>query len=207
MARYGITTDKAFGIPIPELRRIARTIGKNHNLAQELWKTGFHEARILAGMIGDPKLLSDAQMEEWTAGFNSWDLCDQCCNNLFAYSSLAHSKAVEWSNHPQEFVKRAGFVIMAVLAVHDKKSDDSLFISFLPLIENAAVDQRNFVKKAVNWALRQIGKRNPVLHRETVRISRKLLDSASPSARWIGRDALRELTSDKILTKLRVHYD
>jgi 3-methyladenine DNA glycosylase AlkD len=203
MARYGIKTDKAFGISIPELRKLARTVGKNHSLALELWESGYHEARILAGMVDDPAQLSSKQMDDWTAAFNSWDLCDQCCNNLFAFSPLAHAKALDWSRQPQEFVKRAGFVMMAVLAVHEKKDADKQFISFLKIIEKAATDERNYVRKAVNWALRQIGKRNLVLNNSAIQTAEKIREMNSKSAKWIASDALRELTDEKILNRIK----
>lgn len=203
MARYGIVTEKAFGISIPELRKLGKTIGKNHTLALELWESGYHEARILACMIDDPAKVSSKQMDEWTAGFNSWDLCDQCCNNLFAFTPSASSKVLEWSNQTHEFVKRAGFVMMAVLAVHERKSDDSQFISYLNIIEQAATDERNYVRKAVNWALRQIGKRNLFLHEAAIQTARKIQKMNAKSAKWIASDALKELSNEKIVNRIK----
>lgn len=202
MARFGINTEKAYGVSIPDLRKLAGKIGKNHPLAQELWDSGYHEARILAGMIDDPLQVNDVQMEKWVFDFNSWDLCDQCCNNLFVNTAFAHQKAMKWSKREQEFVKRAGFVLMATLAVHDKKSSDDAFLKFLPVIAREAGDSRNFVKKAVNWALRQIGKRNRSLNKEAIQFAKKIETMQSSSARWIARDALSELTSTKISKKL-----
>jgi 3-methyladenine DNA glycosylase AlkD len=153
MARYGINTEHAYGVSIPNLRKIARKIGKNRPLAEALWSSGIHEARILAGMVCPPAEITHRQLEEWVADFNSWDLCDQCCNSLFRKAADAHEKAVEWSARDEEFVKRAGFVLMACLAVHDKKATDADFLEFLPITKRESVDSRNFVKKAVNWAL------------------------------------------------------
>ncbi len=203
MARYGIQPGKALGISIPELRKIAREIGRNHPMADELWQSGIHEARILASMIADPKLLDEAQMESWAADFDSWDVCDQCCNNLFGKTKFAHQKVAEWSSRQEEFVKRAGFTLIAVLAVHDKKSGDEVFRNFLPIIKRESTDDRNFVKKAVNWALRGIGKRNLNLNRAALQAAHEISGIESPTARWIAADAIRELTNEKILERMR----
>jgi 3-methyladenine DNA glycosylase AlkD len=160
MARFGIQTGKALGISIPQLRDIAKRLRTNHELAQKLWKTGLHEARILASMIDDPEKVSEDQMERWAADFDSWDVVDSCCGNLFDETEFAIRKAHEWSKRKEEYIKRAGFVLMAEMAVHDKKASDKTFLDFLPVIVRESSDERNFVKKAVNWALRQIGKRN-----------------------------------------------
>ncbi len=160
MARFGINTKKAYGVSIPDLRKMAKGIGKNHILAQKLWDSGIHEARILAGMIDLPERVTEKQMKHWVKDFNSWDVCDQVCSNLFDKTKFAYPKAIKWSKRNEEFVKRAGFVLMAALAVHDKEASDKEFLKFLPIIKREATDERNFVKKAVNWALRQIGKRN-----------------------------------------------
>jgi 3-methyladenine DNA glycosylase AlkD len=160
MARFGIQTSKALGISIPQLRDIAKRLRTNHELAQKLWKTGLHEARILASMIDDPEKVSEEQMERWAADFDSWDVVDSCCGNLFDETEFAIRKAHEWSKRKEEYIKRAGFVLMAEMAVHDKKASDKTFLDFLPVIVRESSDERNFVKKAVNWALRQIGKRN-----------------------------------------------
>jgi len=154
MARYGINTEHAYGVSIPNLRKIARMIGKNRSLAAALWSSGIHEVRILAGMVYPPLEITGRQMEEWVRDFNSWDLCDQSCNNLFRKTMHAHEKAMEWSSRDEEFVKRAGFVLMACLAVHDKSAADAEFMEFLPVIKRESGDSRSFVKKAVNWALR-----------------------------------------------------
>ncbi|GAB4367109.1 MAG: DNA alkylation repair protein [Calditrichia bacterium] len=203
MAQYGIQVDKALGISIPELRNIARRVGKNHELALRLWDSEWHEARILATMIADPEQLSETLTEKWAMDLNSWDLCDQFCNNLLRKTAFAHRKALEWSGRPEEFVKRAGFVLMAVLAVHDKKSKDPVFTNFFPLIEREAFDNRNFVKKAVNWALRQIGKRNAALNREAIRTAQKIAKRENPAGRWIAQDALRELLSEPVQKKFQ----
>jgi 3-methyladenine DNA glycosylase AlkD len=203
MARYGINPETALGISIPELRKLAKQIGKNHPLALELWSSDIHEARILACYVALPKAVSENLMEEWVREFNSWDLCDQCCCNLFDRTIYAYPKALEWSSREEEFVKRAAFTLMACLAVHDKKASDDKFRKFQPIIEREATDPRNFVKKAVNWALRQIGKRNRNLNEVAIRTAEKILTLENKSAQWIARDALRELTSEKIQQKLK----
>lgn len=203
MARFGINPDRALGVRIPDLRRLAREIGSDHRLALSLWRTRVHEARILASMIDDPSAVTESQMDSWAGDFDSWDLCDQCCGNLFDKTPLAQRKALEWASRDEEFVKRAGFATMAWSAVHDKKSADATFFAFLPVIEREAEDDRNFVKKAVNWALRQIGKRNWALNRAAVGVARRLAErNDSRAAHWIGTDALRELTSEGVRSRL-----
>ena len=197
MARYGISPEGTLGVPMPVLRKMAKEIGRRHDLADELWRSAIHEARILAALIDDPGKVTDDQMERWVLDIDSWDICDQLCSNLFSRTALAREKAAAWSGRPETFVKRAGFVLMACLAVHDKKADDALFVGFLPLIVREAGDDRNFVKKAVNWALRQIGKRNPVLNRLSVETAREIQKMDAKSARWIAADALRELTDER----------
>src|ERR1700730_2527450 len=160
IGRFGINTKKAYGVSIPHLRSLAREIGKGHELARELWASKIHEARILASMIDDPLFVTDKQMEEWVRDFDSWDLCDQCIGNMLCRTKGAYEKAVVWSRSEEEFVRRAGYAMMAYLAVHDKAGTDGKFLEFLSIIEQDSIDERNFVKKAVNWALRQIGKRN-----------------------------------------------
>ena len=203
MARFGINPKGTYGISLPTLRGMAKEIGKDHKLAQRLWSSGIHEARILAGMIAEPAKLTEDQIERWAADFDSWDVCDQCCSNLFDKSSLAYRKAVEWSRREEEFVKRAGFALMAALAVHDREADDSRFERFLPLIKRGSWDERNFVKKAVNWALRQIGKRDLQLNGLAIKTAKEIQKMDSKSARWIASDALRELTSKNVQGKLR----
>jgi 3-methyladenine DNA glycosylase AlkD len=195
MARYGISVKNAFGVPAPVLRRMAREHRKNHALALRLWASGIHDARHLAALCDDPQQVSEAQMERWARDFDSWDVVDGCCNNLFRMTPHAYRKAVEWTKRDEEFVKRAGYVLMACLAVHDKAAPDSTFLRFLPLIKKGARDERNFVKKAVNWALRQIGKRNLSLQKKAIQAAREIHALDSRSARWIASDALRELIS------------
>jgi 3-methyladenine DNA glycosylase AlkD len=202
MARFGISPENTLGISIPALRAMAREIGRDHRLACELWATGIHEARILAAFIDDPKQVGEAQMEAWAGDFDSWDVCDQVCMNLFDRTPFADRKAVEWSSREEEFVKRAAFALMASLAVHDKKSGDERFEAFFPLIEHAAVDDRKTVRKAVNWALRQIGKRNPRLNRRAIEVAERIAQLDSKSARWIAADALKELTSPAVQEKV-----
>jgi 3-methyladenine DNA glycosylase AlkD len=202
MARFGIKSENAYGVSIPDLRRLAKQIGKNHTLAGQLWSSGIHEARILAGMVDDPEQVTESQMERWVKDFDSWDLCDQCCSNLFDKTVFAYQKAIEWSARRREFVKRAGFVLMAVLAVHDKTADDQQFIQFFPIIKRQSIDERNYVKKAVNWALRQIGKRNRALNQAAIDIGQEVKTIDSRAARWIAGDALRELTSEKVQSRL-----
>ncbi|MDD5457021.1 MAG: DNA alkylation repair protein [Candidatus Margulisbacteria bacterium] len=192
MVRFGIKTDKAYGISIPELRQLAKNIGKNQQLADKLWESGIHEARLLACFIARPAEISQVQTEAWVKDFDSWDICDQCCSNVFDKTPWAYDKADEWSRREEEFVKRAGFVMMAALSVHDKKASDSKFLPFFERIKQEAEDERNFVRKAVNWALRQIGKRNVVLYDEAIRVAKEIQKINSKTAKWIAGDALRE---------------
>jgi len=203
MARCGINPANTYGISIPNLRSIARETGRNHEMAQQLWASGIHEARILASMIDDPKVTTAAQMDGWVKDFDSWDICDQCCMNLFEKTEFAYQKAVQWSAVEEEFIKRAGFVMMARLAVSDKRSHNTQFEAFFPIIKEGATDNRNFVKKAVSWALRQIGKRNRSLNRKSIEVAEDISKMDSQSARWIASDALRELTSQAVQDRLR----
>jgi 3-methyladenine DNA glycosylase AlkD len=202
MARYGINPDKNLGVSIPDLRQVARETGKNHQLANELWATGIHDARILAGMVGQSDEVTEKQMEQWVEDFDSWDVCDEVCMNLFEKLPFAYEKAVQWSSRDEEFIKRAGFVLMARLAVSDKKATDEKFISFLPYIKRESTDSRNYVKKAVNWALRQIGKRNITLNKLAIKAGEEIYSIDSKSARWIASDALGELKNEKIRKRL-----
>lgn len=202
MLKFGINAESALGVKIPILRQLSRQIGKNHNFAQELWKTEIHECRILASMIDEAGKVNSKQMDEWTAAFNSWDLCDQCCYNLFRYTSISFDKAMEWSFRPEEFVKRAGFALMAGLAIGDKTTSDDKFEQFFPAIKRESVDERNFVKKSVNWALRQIGKRSPELNQKAIELSMAIAQIDSKSARWIAKDALKELNSLAVQERL-----
>ncbi|MFA5107729.1 MAG: DNA alkylation repair protein [Patescibacteria group bacterium] len=200
MARFGINPKNTLGISIPILRKLAKEIGKDHALAEQLWKTKIHEARILAGFIDDPALVTPSQMDRWVEDFDSWDVCDQVCCFLFDKTPYAYQKAIQWSRAREEFVKRAGFALMAGLAWHDKTAADKQFVPLLRCIEQQADDPRNFVKKAINWALRQIGKRSPVLAKKAVPVARKLAASKNPAARWVGSDALREFIKKGMVT-------
>jgi 3-methyladenine DNA glycosylase AlkD len=202
MARYGINPNNTYGISMPTLRQIAHQTGKDHALALALWDSGIHEARILACLVDDPGQVTEDQMEAWARDFDSWDVCDQVCGNLFDSTPYAYHKACEWSEREEEFVRRAGFALMAALAVHDKKADDERFEQFFLLIKGAARDERNFVKKAANWALRNIGKRNRALNYRAIETARELQKMDSKAARWNAADALRELTSDKVQSRL-----
>ena len=203
MAKYGITSDRAYGVKIPDLRRIAKSYRNDHELALALWNHNTRETRILATMVDDPKQLTEKQMESWAKEFDYWEICDQCCMNLFEKHSLAWQKAIEWSTNPDEGKKRAAFVLMARLAVSDKKAADEKFEPFLPLIVRDSTDERNLVKKAVNWALRQIGKRNIALNRQAIQVAEKIVTPDSKSARWIATHALRELKSEAVRRRLK----
>lgn len=202
MARFGISARNTLGVPIPALRELAKEIGVGHRLALGLWDTGIHEARLLAGFIDDPLLVTEAQTEKWAAEFDSWDICDQVCSNLFDRTPFAVKKASEWSKREEEFVKRASFVLMAAMAVHDKEADDKHFVSFLRIIERESTDDRNFVRKAVNWALRQIGKRNLQLNKAAIGSAKKIGKRESKAAKWIASDALKELTGEGVARRL-----
>ncbi|HDL21038.1 MAG TPA: DNA alkylation repair protein [Nitrospirae bacterium] len=203
MARFGINPENIYGISIPNLRKMAGQIGKSHLLAEKLWVSGIHEARILACMVDESEKVSESQMERWVKDFDSWDVCDQCCNKLFVRTEVAYKKAIEWSNRSEEFVKRAGFVLMTQLAVHDKEAGDDTFDEFFTIIKREAADERNFVKKAVNWALRQIGKRNRNLNKRAINVAEMIRKIDSKTARWIASDALRELTDEKVQARLK----
>ncbi len=202
MARYGIKSAKAYGISVPVLRKLAREIGKDHGLAQQLWSTQVLEARILGAFIDESAKVTEKQMEKWVNDFDNWAVCDGCCANLFDKTMFAWNKAFEWSRRKEEYVKRAAFALMVVLAVHDKKAGDKQFLSLLPIIRRESTDERNFVKKAVNWALRQIGKRNLQLNKKAIQTAKDIQKLNSPSAKWIAADALRELTSEAVQRRL-----
>jgi 3-methyladenine DNA glycosylase AlkD len=203
MARYGITPQKTFGVSIPNLRKIAKEAGRNRNLAQKLWASDIRETRILASMIDEPAGVTEDQMERWVIDFDYWEICDQCCMNLFEKTRFAYPKAIEWSQREEEFVKRSGFVLMARLAVSDKGGKDGSFEKFFPLIKRESTDQRNFVKKAVNWALRQIGKRNLALNKKAIKVAEEIQQMDSKAAKWIASDAIRELRSKEAQERLR----
>jgi 3-methyladenine DNA glycosylase AlkD len=203
MARFGIVAKKVYGgWSTPALKKLARGIGRNHALAQELWGSEVHEARALATLVDDPARVSERQMNQWAKDFDNWAVCDGACINVFRYTRHAHRKCVQWSARPEEFVKRAAFSLMAGLAVADKAASDDAFIKFLPLIKDAALDERNMVKKGVNWALRQIGKRNARLNRAARAACREIRPLDSRAARWIASDALRELESPAVQARL-----
>ena len=205
MARFGIKSENALilGVSIYGIRDIAKGIPKDHKLARRLWDSGIHEARHLAAIIDEPAKVTEKQMETWITDFDSWDLCDQVCANLFDKTQFAYKKAFEWSARKEEFVKRAGFVLMATLSVRDKKAMDETFEKFFPIIMREAYDDRNFVRKAVNWALRQIGKRNIRLNQKAIKVGEEIKKLDSKTARWIASDALRELQSEKTQKRLR----
>ena len=193
MARYGISTAGTLGVPVVVIRRLAKQAGRSHELARELWASGIHEARILATIVDEPARVTRRQMKQWARDFDSWDVCDQACQNLFRYTPFAWEMAAEWAGDKREFVRRAGFALMAGLAVKAKDAPNADFEALLPLIARAATDERNLVKKAVNWALRAIGKRNPHLRRAAIAAAENIRGIDSRAARWIASDALREL--------------
>ncbi|MFH1770786.1 MAG: DNA alkylation repair protein [archaeon] len=201
MNRFAIPGE--IGVSVTQMRLIAKATGKNHNLALDLWKTKIHEARILASIVDEPEKVSEKQMEQWVKDFKSWDLCDQVCSNVFDKTPWAYNKVFEWVKREEEFVKRAGFVLMVCLSVHDKRADDKKFLEFFPIIIQEATDERNFVRKAVNWALRGIGKRNKALNKEAIKVAKKIEKIDSKSARWIAKDALRELQSENVQKRLK----
>lgn len=203
MARYAIVGEGRLGVSVPEMRKIAKDSGKDHELALELWKTGIPDARIVAGMVGEPDKLTEKQMEDWVKDFDSWDVCDQVCMNLFDRSPMVVKKIRDWAYRKEEFVKRAAFALIASLAIHDKKAGDEKFITLFPVIKDGATDERNFVKKAVNWALRNIGKKNPDLNRATISLAKEIQRMDSKAARWIANGAIRELESDAVKQRLR----
>ncbi len=197
MGRFGINVDNAFGVSIRELREIAKPIRRDHALALELWNTGMHEARLLATIIADADRLTEAEVAKWLSDLDSWDLTDGFCGLLTKHAK-AWTYANAWVDREEEFAKRAAFALMARLAVHDKRATDRAFLDLLPLIVGGSTDERNLVKKAVNWALRQIGKRNLPLNQAAITVAKQLANSESQAARWIAKDAIRELTSDKV---------
>jgi 3-methyladenine DNA glycosylase AlkD len=203
MARYGINSAGTLGVPVYVLRKMAKEAGRDHALAGALWNSGIHEARILATLVDDPALVTARQMDSWARDFDSWDVCDHACHNLFRYSPLAVAKAAKWSRARREFVRRAGFSLMAGLAVKDKKASDEQFAAFLPLIVEAASDDRNMVKKSVNWALRQIGKRNRRLHGLAIAAAEEIRKQDLRPARWIAADALRELRNPATISRIK----
>jgi 3-methyladenine DNA glycosylase AlkD len=203
MAHFGIVAKNVYGVSKPKLDSLARRIGKDHKLALELWDSGVHDAKILAGMIDEPAKVSAAQMNRWVRDFDNWDTCDGTCCHLFVFAGAAWNRALEWTKHSGEFQKRAGFALIAYLAYRDKRATDAQFKSVLPVLLRESCDDRNFVRKAVNWALRNIGKRNPALNRASIATAKKMKKLDSRAARWIAADALRELKSDSVQARLR----
>ncbi len=203
MARFGIDSSRAFGIKLPFLRSIAKPYRKDHMLALRLWESGYHEARLMAIFIEDPKQMEEWQIEKWLSEFYSWDITDQACLNLFVHSPKAYEWVEDWSHREPTFEKRAAFALMAALAVHDKKAENKKFVNMFPVIIHGSDDARNFVKKAVNWALRQIGKRNMELHEKAIETAEIIAKLPYPSARWIASDALREFRKPEIIARIR----
>jgi 3-methyladenine DNA glycosylase AlkD len=203
LARFGINPERRLGLSVPAMRRIAKTLGRDHKLALALWDTGIPDARIVAGMLADPAKLTSNQMDAWASSFASWDVCDQVCGSAFLVSPMAWTKVTDWAVRKEEFVRRAAFALLATLSVHNKKAADERFADMLPLIEAASADERNFVKKAVNWALRNIGKRNLVLNEAAINTARRIQLQGSRSARWIAANALRELTGETVQMRIQ----
>jgi len=202
MARYGMAAEQRLGVSVPDMRKIAREVGKDHELALGLWATGIPEARIVAAIVDRPEELTEEQMEEWVAGMNSWDVCDQVCMNLFKKSPLAWKKIVDWTEREEEFVRRAAYALIACLAWHDKGAADEEFIRLFPVIKRGATDERNYVKKAVSWALRNIGKRNRDLNRAVLELAEEIGRMDSKAARWIASDVIKELKSEAVQRRL-----
>jgi len=203
MARFGIRAVKVYGVSKPKLDELAKKIGRNHDLGLALWATGIHDAKILAGMISEPAKVTISQMEEWVRDFDNWDTCDGTCCHLFVFAAPAWEKAIAWTRRKEEFQKRAGFALLAYLACHDKSAENARFTNFLKIIERESDDDRNFVRKAVNWALRNIGKRNTKLNRAAIAAAERLRKRQSRAARWIAADALRALRGEAVQSRLR----
>ena len=202
MKHFGITAKKVYGLSMPDMRKIAKEIGKDHLLALKLWESNIYEARIIACLIEDPKKITEAQVDEWVDGFDSWSICDCCCGDLIDKTNFTKKKIREWAKSEKEFTRRAAFATIAWLAVHDKKSSDEEFEKFFPLVKKYSTDERNFVKKAVNWALRQIGKRNKSLNKKAIEMAKEIKKIDNKAARWIASDALRELNSEGVQKRL-----
>src|SRR5688572_347824 len=196
LARYGLPSDNALGVSVGDIRDLGKRLGRDHDLALVLWKTGVYEARMLTSFVDEPSRVTPAQMERWCRDFDSWGICDTLCFHLFDRTPYAYDKVEQWADRKEEFIKRGAFALLASLALHDKAADDESFLRYLPLIEKAAPDDRNFVKKGVSWALRAIGKRQTV-REAAIDVAKRLAESSEPAARWIGKDALRDLTKKK----------
>jgi 3-methyladenine DNA glycosylase AlkD len=202
LARFGITASQAFGVSMANIQGLAKRLGRNHELAAALWETGWYEARLLTSFVDEPARVTPEQMDRWCRDFDNWGICDTVCFHLFDRTPHAWAKVAQWSDEPEEFVKRAAFALLASLAGHDKRAGDELFVETLPLIERAATDERNFVKKGVSWALRGLGRRNAALHAAAVEVARRLSASPEAAARWVGKDALKDLTKPAVLSRL-----
>jgi 3-methyladenine DNA glycosylase AlkD len=203
MARYGLPSDNALGVPVGKMQRLAKEIGRDHELAAALWETGIYEARMVAAFLDEPALVTPAQMDRWCRDFDNWGIVDTVCFKLFDQTPHAWKKVVQWSKKRDEFQKRAAFALLACLGVHDKKATDEQFLACLPLIEEAATDERNFVKKGVSWALRVIGRRNAGLHQSSVELAERLAASTNATARSLGKEALREFKSSVVTRQLK----
>jgi 3-methyladenine DNA glycosylase AlkD len=201
--RFAIVSKTALGISMPQLRAFAKKIGTSHELAQELWRSGIREAQMVACFVADPKQVTEQEMEQWVKDFDSWDVCDTCCQGLWSFTPYAVTKITTWSSDDREFVKRAAFALMATLAIGKKNVSDETLIKLLAIIKREATDERNFVKKAVNWALRQIGKKNKTLNTHAIQVAQEIATIDAKAARWIAQDALRELTSAAIIKRLK----
>lgn len=207
MTRFGIAVDRALGVHVPEIRRIAKLAGCDHRLAMELFGSGIHEAQIMASMVADRRRFRPEDMDAWVADFDSWDVCDQCCMNLFRHVPYAYDKVREYAAAERLFTRRAGFALLATLAVGDKRAETSVFTDFLPLAEQYSHDTRPAIRKAVNWALRQIGKRNEELRLQALEVARRIAASPVAAERWTGKDAVRELTDPKVIARVRMKAD
>ncbi len=202
MARYGIPSDHALGVSVANMQKLAKSLGKNHELAAALWETGVYEARFLTSFVDDPSQVTSKQMDQWCLAFDNWAICDTLCFHLFDRTPFAFAKVQQWASHSGEFVKRTSFALLACLALHDKTAADKRFQDGLALCEQAADDERNFVKKGVSWAVRAIGRRNADLHALAIDLSLRLVESSSATARWIGKDALKDLQKAAVINKL-----
>ena len=205
MLRYGIPNENAFGVSVGKIQKLSKELGRNHELALALWETGFYEARMLAAFVDDPKLVTPAQMDRWCKDFDNWGIVDTVCFKLFDVTPHAWKKVEQWSKRRDEFQRRAAYALLACLGVHDKQATNEKFIACFPLIEAAATDERNFVKKGVSWALRMVGRRSVPLHAKSLALARRLADSEVPCARWIGREALRDLGKPAVLRRLKAN--
>lgn len=194
LARFAITTDRAFGVSVAKIRKLAKELGRDHDLAAGLWETGWYEARMLAAFVDDPALVTPSQMDRWCRDFDNWGICDTLCFHLFDKTPHAWKKIAQWNDRRAEFVKRAAYALLASIALHDKKAPDQPFIGAFPFIERAATDERNFVKKGVSWALRGMGHRNATLRAAALEVAHRLIESPAPAARWVGRDAVKDLS-------------